>query len=216
MINEEIVSRKEFFSQQGISSYDAYAEAGTPSIPRIVIMVDNLTVFKDICQKYEDDFVNICREGLALGVTVIVTAKQTSGLSYKYFSNFATRLALNCTESSEYSTIFDRCRMQPQDIPGRGLVSVDKEIYEYQAYLAFEGETETQRNEKIRAFISQMGSTHGAERAKSIPSIPPVLTSSYWATNGLTFADYVVPVGLTYSDISPVVIDLTKIGAVGV
>lgn len=220
LMEHEIEHRKELFSQKGISSYEAYLEtedASNPSIPRIIIMLDNLMAFKDIHQDgYEDDFVYICREGLALGITVIATAKQTTGLSYKYFSNFATRIAFTCTEASEYSNIFDKCKIEPKDMQGRGLISVDKIVYECQTYLAFDGETESQRSDQIKEFIAKTKAKYGNERAKSIPAIPQTLTEDYWKQAGLEFNNYVVPVGLTYGDIEPVTIDLTRIGAVGI
>jgi len=219
MIGEELENRKEQFSQLGISSYDAYLEMekfDVPKMPRIVVMVDNLSVFREEFQDYEDVMLNICREGLALGVTVIATAKQTSGLSYKFFNNFETRLTFNCTDSSEYSNVFDRCQIRPKNFPGRGLVSIDKEVYEYQAYLPFDGETESQRIEQVRVFISKIAAKYGTERARSVPSIPSVLTEEYWISGAYKFDEFIVPVGLTYSEIEPVTVDLAHVGAVGI
>ncbi|MCL2391598.1 MAG: type VII secretion protein EssC [Oscillospiraceae bacterium] len=219
LINEEINARKERFSELGLSSYEAFVEmegAQSPSIPRIVIMVDNLTMFKDTYEIYADDMLNICREGLSLGITVIATAKQASGLSYKYFGNFSTRIALNCTESAEYGSIFDKCRILPKDIEGRGLISIDKVIYEFQAFLTYDGETESIRNEQIRALISEISEIYGAQRARAIASIPAVLTSEYWVQSNYSFGGFIVPVGLTYSGIEPVTINLADVGSIGI
>ena len=224
MIREEIADRKETFSQLGIGSYEAYLEqTASPDKPQIVIMIDNLAAFKELFQEYEDAMLNICREGLALGVTVIATAKQMMGLSYKYLSNFATRLAFNCTESSEYNNIFDRCPIRPGNVQGRGLVSIEKTVYEYQVYLPFDGivetggeqrRTEGRRIEQAREFVSRMSERYGRRRARAIPAIPPVLTEEYW--EGEEFAPFVVPVALTYSEIEPVTIDLAHVGTVGI
>jgi len=211
----------------GISSYDAYiASDSNADMPRIVIMVDNLSAFKEVFNEYEDTMLNICREGYALGITVIATAKQTTGLSYKYLSNFATRLAFTCTEKSEYSSIFDRCSVRPKDIQGRGLVSINKIIYEYQVFLPFDGiveqnetetvRTEAKRIEQAKAFIARIAGKYGTLRARSVPAIPAVLTADYWSINRLSFKDLCVPVALTYSEITPVTIDLAKVGSVGI
>lgn len=224
MIREEIADRKETFSQMGIGSYEAYLEqTASPDKPQIVIVIDNLAAFKELFQEYEDAMLNICREGLALGVTVIATAKQMMGLSYKYLSNFATRLAFNCTESSEYNNIFDRCPIRPGNVQGRGLVSIEKTVYEYQVYLPFDGivetggeqkRTEGRRIEQAKAFVSRMSEKYGRRRARAIPAIPPVLTADYW--EGQEFAPFVVPVALTYSEIEPVTIDLAHVGTLGI
>ncbi|MDR1061915.1 MAG: hypothetical protein LBL83_12110, partial [Clostridiales bacterium] len=196
--------------------------------------------FKDVFPDYEDALLNICREGLALGVTVVATAKQTSGLSYRYMSNFATRLAFCCTEASEYGSIFDRCQIRPKNLQGRGLVSVDKTVYEYQAFLPFDGlpasaaaganvaagavaaggaeerRSESRRIEQAKAFMARIASAYGGERARPVPSIPPVLTEDWWKREARGFGAYAVPVGLTYSEIEPVTVDLARVGSVGI
>ncbi|MDR1320313.1 MAG: type VII secretion protein EssC [Gracilibacteraceae bacterium] len=219
MMREELSERKERFSALGISSYEAYLEMGKTdahAMPHIIIMADNLAVFKDAYQDYEDAMLNICREGLAVGITVIATAKQTSGLSYRYMSNFSTRLAFNCTESSEYNNIFDRCPLRPKNLQGRGLVSIDKVVYEYQAFLPFDGEKESQRIAQAREFIAGIAKVYGAERARAVPSIPPVLTDDFWKSGGYEFGKFMIPVGLTYSEIEPVAVDLARVGTVGI
>lgn len=227
MIEEEIIDRKEYFSTLGAGSYESYLETTpNPEKSRIIIMIDNLQVFREVFQEYEEAMLNICREGLALGITVIATAKQTSGLSYRYMSNFATRLAFYCNERSEYNNIFDRCHIHPKNLQGRGLVSIDKVVYEYQAYLPFDGivekteaETkrlESKRIEQAKEFVAQVNKKFGSERARAVPSIPPVLTDEYWKVNNFKFDNYTVPIGLTYSEIEPVTIDLDRIGSVGI
>lgn len=220
MMVEEMESRKEHFSQLGISSYDAYLEMESeelPSMPRIVIMLDNIAAFREMYQdSYEDTLLNICREGLALGITVIATSKQAVGVSYKFLSNFETRIAFHCSDSAEYGSIFDRCNMQPKDVPGRGLVSIDKSIFECQTFLAFDTETESQRNEQVAVFISGIAKKYPSEHARKIPEIPAILLNDYWVENQYTFNNYVVPVGLSYSDIEPVKVDLLRTGAIGI
>jgi S-DNA-T family DNA segregation ATPase FtsK/SpoIIIE len=131
-------------------------------------------------------------------------------------SNFATRLTFNCTETSEYSNVFDRCQIRPKNLPGRGLVAIDKVVYEYQAFLPFDGETESRRIEQARAFMAGVAGRCGPARARSVPSIPPLLTEAYWQAAPHPFDPFVVPVGLTYSEIEPVVIDLLRVGTVGI
>ncbi len=226
MLEEIIKQRKEMFSNLGVSSYESYIETTKESIPRILVMVDNLVTFKDLYPDYENAMLNLCREGLALGITLIATAKQTTGISYRYLSNFSTRLSFTCTESSEYGNLFDRCRMRPKNLEGRGLVSINKIIYEYQAYLPFDGvveeidgekiRTEVKRIEQVREFIQQINARCANETAKPIPSIPAVLTIGYFEAMNHSLKLGEIPVGLTYQDIGPVTIDIERVGTVGI
>jgi S-DNA-T family DNA segregation ATPase FtsK/SpoIIIE len=96
------------------------------------------------------------------------------------------------------------------------LVSIDKVVYEYQAFLPFDGETESSRLEQAKLFMAGITKKYGDERARGIPEIPQILTEDYWKQGGYKFDNYVVPVALTYSEIEPVTIDLLRVGAVGV
>lgn len=100
------------------------------------MILENFAVFRELyADKYEDDFLFIAREGITYGISLIVTATTTSGFGYKYMSNFANHIALTCNDNSEYSNLFDRCRTEPSNIPGRVLVCFNKVIYEAQTYL---------------------------------------------------------------------------------
>lgn len=213
LIMEEIQVRKDKFLKTGISSFSSYLEGGYSDIPQIFMIIDNFAVFKEIYgDDYEEDFVYITREGLACGINVIIANGQTVGLGYKYMSNFAGKIALNCNDFSEYSSIFDRCRMRPKETPGRALYMIDKEIYEMQTYLAFEGKKEIQRSKAIKEFIKETNEKFINETAKKIPEIPEMLDLNY-INNNYNFkkTKYEYPIALDYSTIDIVTFDCEKI-----
>ena len=216
MIRKEMARRKERFADMGITSFSSYKEAGNTDIPQIIIMVDNFLALKELYGEYEDDIINICREGVALGISLIFTSIQTSGISYKYMSNFANRICLYCNQSDEYSTLFDRCRMSPKNVPGRCLYSIDKTVYEMQTYLAFEGEKEIDRVQKIKEFISYTNSKNSAEKAVRIPEVPKVLDLDYVKTNYFDNENYVVPIGIDYNSVDFVELDLLNTCTLGI
>lgn len=212
LLMEEIQLRKDKFMKAGISSFSSYLESGFNDLPRISIIIDNFTAFKEIYgEAYEEDFVYITREGLACGINVIITNAQTSGLGYKYMSNFSGKIAFHCNDSSEYSTIFDRCRMQPKEIPGRALCRIDKELYEMQTYLAFEGEKEIQRSNAIKKFIQCINEKNINKYAKKIPEIPELLDLDYIRSNfDFQRSKYLYPIALDYATIDAVTLDFEK------
>lgn len=203
LLLEEIQIRKAKFLQMGISSFSAYREAGYQEFPQIFLIIDNFTAFKEIyADSQEDNFVYITREGLTCGISVIVANSQTSGLGYKYLANFGCRLALHCNDSGEYSSLFERCRMQPKDVPGRALCKLNKELYELQTFLAFEGQKEIERSGAIKAFIESVNEKWGSEHAKMIPEIPDVLDYQYIEDNySYKKKKYLYPIGLDYATV---------------
>lgn len=218
MMVSELKERKEKLSGLGISSYAAYREAGYKEMPQIVIMVDNLAAFREVYGVYEDVMLKLLREGISAGISVIVTNGQTSGMGYKFLAAFSKRLGLFCNDSGEYSTLFDRCRMIPGNLAGRGLVEIERTVYEYQNYLSFAGEKEIERVSHIRDFVAKINKKFGNIRAKQIPEIPSVLTEQHMQD---TYAinrrgTYDVPIGIDYEEIAPVVIPVDRCGVLGI
>lgn len=209
LVLEEIQHRKTVFSKIGISSYTAYIEAGYSELPQIILMMDNFAAFKEVyADEYEEEFLYIIREGLAYGISCLICNVQTNGLGYKYMANFANKIAFSCNDSGEYSNLFDRCRMEPKDICGRALCSINKVLYEMQTFIAFAGEKEIDRSNAIKSFIMNVNNANIGKKARKIPSIPDQLTYEYLLTNYKQVAGkHQYPLGLEYSNVDVVTLD---------
>jgi S-DNA-T family DNA segregation ATPase FtsK/SpoIIIE len=217
LLNEAIAVRKEKLVLAGVSSFAAYKEAGMTDMPLILLMVDNLTMLKELYLEDEDPLLWICREGISVGVSIMIANAQTSGIGYRYSSNFAHRIALYNNDSGEYSNLFDYCRMQPENLPGRSLVEIDKSIYECQTYLAFEGEKEIERVNHIRAFVDGRNATYAGHEARRIPEIPRVLTDEYLKEAFVIHDEpYKIHIGLDYETVEPVDFNFADLGLLSI
>jgi S-DNA-T family DNA segregation ATPase FtsK/SpoIIIE len=213
MLRHEIKNRKEVFSQIGVTSFTSYKEAGNTDLPHIVLMVDNYLAFKELFAEYEEDMINFSREGIGVGISIIITSQHITGLGYKLLGNYMNRIGLYSFQRDDYGALFDRCRMEPKNVPGRGLISIDKTIYEYQTYLAFEGEKEIDRVGAIKEFIKVNNKANQDVRARRIPEVPQILDIDYVQNNyGQSRAKpYQIPVGIDYDTVEFATIDLSKI-----
>ncbi len=213
LLLEEIQIRKAKFLEMGISSFSAYREAGYTEFPQIFLMIDNFTAFKEVyAESQEDNFLYITREGLTCGISVIVANPQTSGLGYKYLSNFACRIAFHCNDSGEYSTLFERCRLKPKEVPGRVLCKLNKDLFEMQTYLAFEGEKEIERSRAIKEFVEEMNAKYDLAQARRIPEIPDVLTYEFIEENyHFKKSSRIYPMALDYATVDLVTINFKLI-----
>jgi DNA segregation ATPase FtsK/SpoIIIE, S-DNA-T family len=218
MLNTEIKERKEKLSKIGITSFSSYKEAGYTDMNNIIVMVDNFLALKELYPEYEENIINICREGNSVGISMIVTAKQTSGISYKYMSNFSNRICLYCNTADEYRAVFDKCRIQPKNVPGRGLVEINKNIYEYQTYLAFQGEKEIDRVEGIKVYVKKINERFGDVYARRIPEVPQLLNYEYMIKNFKYSKQnsYRVPVGIDYDSVELNYLDFMKIQLISI
>lgn len=206
LLTEEIQKRKAKFLDCGLSSYTAYVEAGYEDLPQIFFVLDNFSAFKEIyADVYEDQFIYIAREGISCGISVVMTNSSTSGLGYRYLSNFATRIAFKCNDTNEYIALFDWCRIQPKDTAGRMLCKLNKELYEAQSFIAFEGSKEIERSNAVKEFIKVISNRYMNVSARKIPSIPDVLTNKYIDDNfDIALKDYQYPIALDYSNVDVV------------
>ena len=126
-------------------------------------------------------------------------------------SNFATRISLFCNEPSEYSSVFGACHMRPDEVPGRCLVGVDKTIYECQTFMAFEGEREIERVQKMQKFVVDTNKQYKGMRANPIPEIPVLLGETYISDNFIgTYDDKKQIIGISYDTVSPVFYEIQK------
>lgn len=208
LILGEIASRKEKLLSAGVSNYLSYKEAGNTDIPQIVLMIDNLTALNELYLQDDDTLLTICREGIAVGISVIVANSQTQGIGYRYMSNFASKVALFCNDSGEYSSIFDYCRMQIPSVAGRCIIEKDKQHYECQTYLAFEGEKEHERVDEMRKFVKGENEKNNGLKAKRIPQIPELLLEDDFKNDfGITINNNEIAIGLNYASVNPVFIN---------
>ena len=206
LLFNELETRKEKLMFVGVSSFGAYKEAGMTDLPQIVFIIDNLTALKELYFEDDDDLLRLCREGLTVGISVIIANSQTSGIGYKYLSNFSSKIALFCNDSGEYSSLFEHCREQLDDIHGRCIVELDKKHYECQTFLAFKGEKEIERVENILEFIKEQSLINNSS-AKKIPVIPEILTpEAAYSEFSISSNKDELAVGVDYENIDPVYI----------
>ena len=218
LLHGEMEKRKEKMLSVGVSSFAAYKEAGKTDLPQILLMIDNLTALKELYFQDDDELLSLCREGLSVGISVIIANAQTAGIGYKYLSNFSCRIALFCNDSGEYGSLFDHCRERIQDIHGRSIIEIDKVHLECQMFLAFEGEKEIARVGEIRKFVAETNTKNRSAHARMIPLIPAALTSDFVQSNFAAYMQepYTVVTGLDYSTVSPALLQLNGLGAVGI
>ena len=216
MLLDELSFRKEKLLKTGVSSFTAYREAGRNDLPLFVLMIDNLTVLKELYLQDCDELLMLCREGASLGISVIIANANTQGIGYRYLSSFGIRIALFCHDAGEYSALFDHCRERLPNIPGRALLGMDKKHPECQTYLAFQGEKEIEQADKIRDFIRKTNQKYPGMHARRIPGIPDRLRMEDLCNGFSSEKPYQVAIGLDYETVTPFILNLAAVGTLAV
>lgn len=217
LIREELATRKERFSKLGITSYTSYREAGHSDFPQIIIMIDGIIALKELNIDLMEELMSFARDGLSVGVSLVMTNPQGSGISYRYTNNFLHRIAFYCNTRDEYGTLFERARIYPKPVPGRAIVTVEKSLYELQTYLAFEGEREIERVNKIHDFINEQNARYAGMHVVQIPTVPEELDMDWVEAHPERRPQpYCAPIGLNHETVEYETVNLLTSTIIGI
>ncbi len=212
MLLKKIDSRRRLLADKGLSSFSSYREAGYTDEPQIILFIENYTVFKATFPDYENDILSVCRDGVANGISVVITNQQMSGIGYKLMSNISQKIGLNCNDKGQYAALFDRCRIFPDENPGRGITQFGTELKEFQAYMAFSTGKEIERISKIKEYIAECNAKYGDSKATKVKYVPAELTEKYLADSfgDTNINDNKLMIGLNYGKVVPEYFDLNS------
>jgi len=215
LLQSELYIRKNRLASFGASNIDAYLANGHRDMARIVILIDNFALYKEVYDAtYGECMLQLMRDGISCGITFVITNSQANGIGYKYLPNFANRIAFSLNDGSGYTGIFDRCRMKPKELPGRALCVVEKEIYEMQTHLPFSGESEIERTNAIYKYINDYN-LNSARKARTIPEVPDKLTIDYLKNVLMkNVALGTIPIGIDYESMNLVSVSGQKMNEI--
>lgn len=217
LLFDEITTRKETLVSVGVSSFSSYVDAGYNDLPQIYLFIDNLTALIELYLQDDDSLLTLLREGISVGISVIVANAQTSGIGYRYLANFSNKIALYCNDSNEYNNLFDHITLTPDEKPGRCVLELDKRMFECQTYLAFAGEKEIERVAEMQQLIENVNKKNiGCKKARKIPYIPAVLDeNALYSDYHAAAKSYTFAIGLTYDGVQPFYLNFASLGLVG-
>lgn len=198
-------------------------------------IIDNLNIFADEPRytAYQEKLAQLCRDGLSRGITVVVTAVDTRGIS-SYFGSFKQKIALEMPQD-KYSEIFSgkvgiignnpghgyaNVTVKPEGITGTFRMNLPYEIQcalPYQRKLSEESaDTEESFSEKLRSKF-KFSEEQYTRCVKKYQTFPKELTREEYDKlkqdsnrNAPVPSESLVSVGLDYVDFYPVKVDLKK------
>lgn len=218
MMQKKIEERREKLADIGLSSFGSYREAGYREIPQIVIFLENYTVFRATYPEHEEQFLTMCRDGVAAGVSMVITNQQLSGIGYKLLTNFSVKIAMHCNDRGQYSGLLDRCHTYPDNTPGRGVTVIDNDCKEFQTYLVFSQGKEVERIAKVREYIDLINERYANTRADIIVSVPDKVTDAYilkrFGKNDIE--NYRILAGISYATAMPEYVELRANALMGI
>lgn len=203
--NEENVKRvfqtvhrryEENAKELGSDSFISRYEKGEDSCPRhVLLIIENVNAFleDERYSSYREELTFLCRDGRSKGVSVVLTAKEVSGLP-KLMIHFSKRVAFEMPSDS-YWDIFNSKLLKPIKSQGRGLADCGNVVREIQSAIYSE-----EREQKL-LFEEYRGTPKGRIRG---------FCAEEFVYNANTDTKSAIVVGKEYYEQKEVEIDFTS------
>ena len=216
IMERELNRRKKLLADYGVGTLELYRQASGQEEPAIVILLDSYEAFKE--EAYEAELfkllVRISREGLSIGVHLLVTAGRQTNLRAQLYSNFKHQLSLPQNEAGEVRAIVGSTplAMTMEDIKGRALMKRE-EVDVIQLALPVYGANDTQVLNNLRQAVASLQEAWTGQRPSAIPMVPEELTEKDFYSRASVQTAYengLVPLGLDLETVEPVIWNLAK------
>ncbi len=216
IMERELNRRKKLLADYGVGTLELYRQASGQEEPAIVILLDSYEAFKE--EAYEAELfkllVRISREGLSIGVHLLMTAGRQTNLRAQLYSNFKHQLSLPQNEAGEVRAIVGSTplAMTMEDIKGRALMKRE-EVDVIQLALPVYGSNDTQVLNNLRQAVASLQEAWTGQRPSAIPMVPEELTEKDFYSRASVQTAYehgLVPLGLDLETVEPVTWNLAK------
>lgn len=145
-----IDERKRLFADNNCGTFDDYRAVNKNPLPAILVLIDNYASFRDKYMDIADSFTDIISSGKTFGVYFVITGNTRNSIYYKVTEHISSYFTLKMNDPSNYLDIHNvRPPVVPEEISGRGITVVNKEIVEFQTAIAVDGEIEADRMTEI-------------------------------------------------------------------
>ena len=216
IMEKELNRRKKLLADYGVGTLELYRQASGQEEPAIVILLDSYEAFKE--EAYEAELfkllVRISREGLSIGVHLLMTAGRQSNLRAQLYSNFKHQLSLPQNEASEVRTIVGSTplAMTMEDIKGRALMKRE-DVDVIQLALPVSGDNENQVLNNLRQEVASLQEAWTGQRPSAIPMVPEeLMVEEFLKLTSVQEAieNGQIPIGLELEMVGSINISLSK------
>lgn len=207
-IRQETSRRKQLFEREKVANFDQYRRKKA-DLPAIFVVVDNLLRMSTLYDQIDSLLIELSMTGSDCGVHLVFTSNNINKTSMNLRTNIGGNIALHMTDRNDYRTAVAELpegSSYPVN-PGRALVR-DAGAAEFQTAIFLECQDEGENLKALEALVAQMKKGWTGSGPQGVRSMPNELTLEELAQHYQSRT--MLPVGLSYQDIQPVFMDLSK------
>lgn len=171
LINKEVATRKKLFADRMVQNFLVYNQSSEDKLKAIVIVLDNYDVVKEAGEEVDETLTRLSRDGVGLGIYLIVTATKSSGLKYAAQNNYKIKIAGYLFDAADVASIVGRSSYKLPEIKGRALVKLN-DVSVMQTYSMVSFRSEVEYNTALKALVEGIRKMYPTKRAPRIPILP--------------------------------------------
>ncbi len=171
MLQLEIAKRQKYYSENGGDFLNDVKKKKAP-FPNILVFLYDIDTFKENFDYFLEEYIiPLARNSSKYGVNFIISGNTSNSLGYSAEQCFSQFIMLNVSDPDDYHTFFNQYPVIKKN-PGRGIVNIDGEGYEFQTSLFFEQDNELKY---LKNIINQLN-MYLKTKAKPVPRVPDNVT----------------------------------------
>ncbi|MDE6625484.1 MAG: type VII secretion protein EssC [Lachnospiraceae bacterium] len=207
ILQEEIKMRKRLFADASAMNFTMYNQITVEKLPAIFLFIDNYDVIRELEVDLEAVLTQFTRDGVSLGIYVVITATRLGAVRYTVQNNFKNKIVLFMYESSDMQAAIGRTQYPLTEIKGRGLVKLEN-VNQIQLYAVADALDLVSYMETVRGYIQRLSDVYTGQRPKAIPMLPEELTIASFKAYYKIAPKHLVPIGLETEEVVPQYIEL--------
>ena len=164
-----IDSRKILFAKKNCSTFVEFRNVQDNILPAVVVLIDNMEAMRNKYIEHVDKLVKIISIAKTYGIYFVITGLTRNAIYWKIAEHISMALTFKMNDSASYFDIHNiRTPLVPEEISGRGITVIDKDVVEFQIAVTSNANTQYERMNILKhkyETISNTWSTNFQEKS---------------------------------------------------
>ena len=202
-IKHEIQVRKKILSEKDLDFLSYNLKGSFNPMPNIIVIINGFDAFADQFSDFVDEhYLALIRECTKYGIYFLVAETSPNAMMSTYLDQFNQKIAFKFNDESSYQD-FINAKNPPKDEPGRGIVTINDENYQFQTALIT---TEDTSFDYLNNVFEQLNKQ--LKKTSPVPLMPSVINAESFANEVITLDR--VPIGFDMFTIEKVYFDFSS------
>lgn len=174
ILEQEVKNRKKLLGEKNAMNFSMYNKISDEKLAAKVIFIDNYDVIKEFGYEVEEFINKLSRDGVGLGIYLVITASRSNSIKYATLNNFKNKFTHYMFDNNEINAIVGRSAYGIKEIKGRALVKQEN-VNLMQVYKVSLAKDDMEYILEVGSIVDKIKDLNTGGKAKGIPTLPESL-----------------------------------------